>query len=688
MRGLQIPLSSMADLSMNDISLTLRTESGEEIHEHHPLPDRFFNSEISDKMWAKILPTRYKMKEYLEALIRNAGTGLPKKNIKMIPVGRTLSVFLGSVGVRENLYNIIDDDDMVARELIIERHLERLLKKLPVSFRETKGDISKEAFLLVPFVIRPAVEFLRHFASESNYKSLSHDEMDIADFCVNTLLIKSRSNAFIVKFFDETPWLRSKQTRLYESSLALLEEEDDADNGEPNLEDLESSTSIWKMVGNRFVNIFDDYESIGLPQVLEADAFLDEFLSDKRYSPTALFNLCLYAEAHSLTTGIGGFLNTFESWGKESDEVLDEMREALESIDLELPSFPLNEKTRPFVLDFYNQKVQSSIDSKAGIDEFLAANKEKMLIKERMSRIIEDSDHEKLSLIPGLSDELKVAIEKISTCTQILVAWFMASYKAHTTLIAGLKSATSPIVKLSAPPTIDDTERELNEELQRALNASQQALEQSAHIAKEAQRKEDEMAQINEHLIDEIDQLKRALHAAKSMPIVEKGGAELSTELSGEWLRSLLKGDGGSTPEQILVAYANIAPDRLVVMPSALKSAREADNFELSSRLAQMIDSLIYPYLDGIQGGMPDCEAKSILGNRYAANESQTVASNSRLRSMREFNYNGETIYFRQHIGIGSGYGTQHALRLHFKVIDGKVVIAYCGAHMETMRTN
>jgi hypothetical protein len=104
--------------------------------------------------------------------------------------------------------------------------------------------------------------------------------------------------------------------------------------------------------------------------------------------------------------------------------------------------------------------------------------------------------------------------------------------------------------------------------------------------------------------------------------------------------------------------------------------------------LAKLVDRLVFAYLDALNSGVPDAEARKIFGKSYKAKESDGVRQNRRLRSLREFSYNGETHLFERHIGIGRNYGTQHSIRLYFEVIEGKLVIAYCGEHLDSVQTN
>lgn len=136
-------------------------------------------------------------------------------------------------------------------------------------------------------------------------------------------------------------------------------------------------------------------------------------------------------------------------------------------------------------------------------------------------------------------------------------------------------------------------------------------------------------------------------------------------------------------PESILKFLQILIPDRLIVLDSAMNSAIKSDKFKYSQRLIYLIYKLCTDYLDlYLKNG--DNEAKSVLGQAYAANESETVERSKKLSDMRKFNYENKDEYMFQHLSIGVAHNKSETIRVHFLIDSNKrkVVIGYCGEHL------
>lgn len=149
-----------------------------------------------------------------------------------------------------------------------------------------------------------------------------------------------------------------------------------------------------------------------------------------------------------------------------------------------------------------------------------------------------------------------------------------------------------------------------------------------------------------------------------------------------EALRTILISPSDATPEMILTAYGVLYRERLVVLPSAFRSAAGSSTFRQSARLSRLIGTLVTEYLDAIKGGQPDAQAKAMFGGSYSAKESETVMGNPELRSYREFEVNGEKVLMLQHLTIGVSNSASDTIRVYFKIIDGVIYIGYCGEHL------
>ncbi len=138
------------------------------------------------------------------------------------------------------------------------------------------------------------------------------------------------------------------------------------------------------------------------------------------------------------------------------------------------------------------------------------------------------------------------------------------------------------------------------------------------------------------------------------------------------------------TPFDVLTVLDH-AFDSLVVLPSAFSSASDCNQFKQSSKMYNYIKVLVTKYLDDINAHKPDTEARKHFGTKaYAANESKSVSNNAELMKLRTFEYNNEKVIMEQHLVIGVSHNTNETMRIHFKVIDGKIVIGHAGCHLST----
>lgn len=141
------------------------------------------------------------------------------------------------------------------------------------------------------------------------------------------------------------------------------------------------------------------------------------------------------------------------------------------------------------------------------------------------------------------------------------------------------------------------------------------------------------------------------------------------------------------TPVDVLAFIQFVAGDRVVVLESAWKSAREASAFQYAGRMLDALKTMVFPYFESLKNGNPDSVAREILAGMYSAKESQSVGTSTKLRSLREFIYEGQVHYFERHLRIGNGGGME-GMRLHFDIFNGeKIVIAYAGPHLECPTT-
>lgn len=142
-----------------------------------------------------------------------------------------------------------------------------------------------------------------------------------------------------------------------------------------------------------------------------------------------------------------------------------------------------------------------------------------------------------------------------------------------------------------------------------------------------------------------------------------------------------------ATLKDALDSLPALLPDTVVVLATAYAGI-EGCGYKNVRKVLDNLMRLCGPYYDAIvRQGTPDTQARGILGTKYKANESQTTLSIHKLRTQREFRYEGKSELFEQHLTLGVKRGDQSCIQIYFKIINGKMVIAYVGPHLDTSST-
>jgi hypothetical protein len=224
----------------------------------------------------------------------------------------------------------------------------------------------------------------------------------------------------------------------------------------------------------------------------------------------------------------------------------------------------------------------------------------------------------------------------------------------------------------------------------------------SGELERETTRLEDEVrklrreAEADEYamltLNDEVDQLKEELHRTRATSAVHV--AQLSAARDGravsmadlEPLRVAFRRalGGNPTPEDGLRLLRLMYGDRVVVLESALASARDATGFRSGAKVFDLLLALAGPYWEALSAGRPDAEArKAFPPKRFAAKESETLSASGRAK--RTFMYKGAPVFMEPHLKAGdTGGSADTTLRIHFQwdAEDRRVVIGHCGPHI------
>lgn len=177
----------------------------------------------------------------------------------------------------------------------------------------------------------------------------------------------------------------------------------------------------------------------------------------------------------------------------------------------------------------------------------------------------------------------------------------------------------------------------------------------------------------------EIQGLKSAL-SARDSAAENVGGPEILSES----LRDAISGLASERPslEQALRLVGAIHPNRVAILESAYKSARESATFKHKLRAFHLLWKLVTEYWDAMQTGAGDAKARQVFGDSFAAKEAESISKQGLKR--RTFPYKGQEIEMLKHLRIGVKDSASETLRIHFHwdAIEQRILIGHCGKHL------
>ena len=138
--------------------------------------------------------------------------------------------------------------------------------------------------------------------------------------------------------------------------------------------------------------------------------------------------------------------------------------------------------------------------------------------------------------------------------------------------------------------------------------------------------------------------------------------------------------------EDCLRVIEQLYPDRLVVLPTAWKSAKDASAFDSPRSAFALLAKLCSGYYEAMSAGKGDRAGLDVFGNKsFAARESETVEKNKRARALRCFFYRGNEVEMMRHLKIGVKDSVEKTFRVHFHWdADAKrIVLGHCGRHLD-----
>jgi hypothetical protein len=190
----------------------------------------------------------------------------------------------------------------------------------------------------------------------------------------------------------------------------------------------------------------------------------------------------------------------------------------------------------------------------------------------------------------------------------------------------------------------------------------------------------------------ELDVLRSARAALEAKVAALEGAlgrtGEAVAGLAGDLaqdMENLLRGKYVASLEGLLRYTERMLSDRVMILPSAWKSARESDKagFSPVEPVADLLFKLARECVDQYrQGGhfLPG----AILGASYADSEGHGPMTDQGFKN-RTFSYNGKSVPMMTHLKIGTGWNKGTTFRAHFcyDVELGKVVIGHFGKHLD-----
>lgn len=228
--------------------------------------------------------------------------------------------------------------------------------------------------------------------------------------------------------------------------------------------------------------------------------------------------------------------------------------------------------------------------------------------------------------------------------------------------------------------TCDDEIEQREQHRVEQMRRAQELMWQARRIEQEA-RQMRERAEVQ--LLEKDNQIKELRFQLEQLKPAQP--AQEKTHTDPQMLERLLESIADVLkPEQVLDLLEGQFPHRIIVLESAYASARAAEKFRHRRRLANLLLKLVTEYWMALQHGGGDAEARKVLGEYYAAQESEKVSSTPRLRRTRTFHYEGRSLYMSQHLKIGVKDGVAETIRVHFAWDEPsrRIVIGHCGEHL------
>ncbi len=181
-----------------------------------------------------------------------------------------------------------------------------------------------------------------------------------------------------------------------------------------------------------------------------------------------------------------------------------------------------------------------------------------------------------------------------------------------------------------------------------------------------------------------IDGLKHALTGVAARSDNEADQASETLKPLRDTIRAILKSE--ASLEQSLRLIAGLYPNRIIVLNSALESAKESDRggFKYGNKAFDLLLKFAEDYWSALSSGQGDQKARKTFGQKaFAAREASSLSNEGKRR--RTFTYHGREFLMEKHLKHGVKDSVAETLRIHFEWLadEKKLVIGHCGKHLD-----
>jgi hypothetical protein len=220
-------------------------------------------------------------------------------------------------------------------------------------------------------------------------------------------------------------------------------------------------------------------------------------------------------------------------------------------------------------------------------------------------------------------------------------------------------------------------------------------LRQSAQAAR---KERDDARRECAQWVEKVAELEAALAAAvedRVLEEVERGrSAEAESRAKGEVVAQPMPdiaeplrrvAEGKATLADIVRLATAAWPEQLDFLPSALRAAEAASDFDRPLAALSLLARLATEYRDGLLRGDGDRVGLFVFGDKFAATESETVRRNENALRLRTFEHSGRSWEMLRHLKIGTKPSDAKTLRIHFEwdARSGRVLVGHCGRHLD-----